>query len=154
MAAAGAWAGRRGAARLRAALKGIRAGTDSARETVLRRVVVAAGLPEPGVNLPLTDGLGTVIAHGDLVWPQFGVVLEYEGRQHWDLVWPQFGVVLEYEGRQHWDDARQFAIDIDRHHRIAELGLRVIRVDKYLLADTARLLATIRRALPAHHTSV
>jgi hypothetical protein len=135
MAAAGAWAGRRGAARLRAALKGIRAGTDSARETVLRRVVVAAGLPEPGVNLPLTDGLGAVIAHGDLVRPQFGVVLEYEGRQH-------------------WDDARQFAIDIDRHHRIAELGLRVIRVDKYLLADTARLLATIRRALPAHHTSV
>lgn len=127
-AAVDAWPGRRGAARLRAAMEGIRAGTDSARETVLRRMLLAAGLPEPEVNMPVVTRNGTVIAHGDLGWPQQGVILEYEGRQH-------------------WEDARQFTIDIDRHHRIAEQGFRIIRVDTHLLAAAPRLLAVVRRAL-------
>lgn len=70
--------GRRGTARLRVALRHIRANSDSARETMLRLAVTRAGFPEPAVNAPLRDAAGRVIAHGDLVWSEFRVVLEYE----------------------------------------------------------------------------
>ena len=121
-------AGQRGAARLRLALPHIRSGTDSFRETLLRLVVVRGGLPEPEVNPPLTDRRGVVIAHGDLAW------LRYR-------------VVLEYEGRQHAEDAQQFAIDIRRLDDLAAEDYRVIRVDLRLLRDETTLLAKIAEAL-------
>jgi hypothetical protein len=119
--------GRRGVARLRAAMEQIRPGTDSPRETTLRLQLIRWGLPEPAVNAPLTDGRGRVIAHGDLVWPELGLVLEYEGRQH-------------------AESAEQFAIDIRRLNRIAEAGYRVIRIDAALLRDRASLLRQLRTA--------
>jgi very-short-patch-repair endonuclease len=122
--------GRRGTARLRIALQSIRANSDSARETMLRLAVTRAGFPEPRVNAPLRDTAGRVIAHGDLVWSEFRVVLEYEGRQH-------------------AEDPAQFAIDIRRLDRIAEAGYRVIRVDRQLMAARAELVSTIKRALTA-----
>jgi len=120
--------GRRGAARLRSALPQLRAATDSARETRLRLLVVRTGMPEPEVNAALLSLNGDVIAHGDLVWPKYRVVLEYEGRQH-------------------AEDLAQFAIDIGRLNDIAEARYRVIRVDKTLLADRHALLVRLRRAL-------
>lgn len=120
--------GQRGATRLRSALPQLRAGTDSARETILRLLVVRAGLPEPEVNAALLDLRGKTIAHGDLAWPQFRVVLEYDGRQH-------------------AEDPGQFAIDIRRLDDLAESHYRVIRVDKSLLANSSTLLAKVRRAL-------
>lgn len=122
--------GRRGTARLRIAVQSIRANSDSARETMLRLAVTRAGFPEPSVNAPLRDGAGRVIAHGDLVWPEFRVVLEYEGRQH-------------------AEDPEQFAIDIRRLDRIAEASYRVIRVDRQLMAARAQLVRTISTALVA-----
>lgn len=122
--------GRRGTARLRVALRYIRANTDSARETMLRLAVTRAGFPEPQVNARLRDGAGQFIAHGDLVWPEFRVVLEYEGRQH-------------------AEDPAQFAIDIRRLDRIAEARYRVIRVDRELLAARTQLIRTITTALTA-----
>ncbi|HWH98633.1 MAG TPA: hypothetical protein VNS80_09730 [Pseudolysinimonas sp.] len=121
-------AGQRGAARLRLALPHIRPGTDSFRETLLRLVVVRGGFPEPEVNPPLIDRRGVVIAHGDLAW------LRYR-------------VVLEYEGRQHAEDADQFAIDIRRLDDLAAADYRVIRVDRRLLRDEPKLLAIIAEAL-------
>lgn len=120
--------GQRGAARLRTALPLLRAGTDSARETTLRMLVVRAGLPEPEVNAALFDSSGNTIAHGDLAWPQFRVVLEYDGRQH-------------------AEDPTQFAIDIRRLDALAESHYRVIRVEKSLLANGSKVLAKVRRAL-------
>jgi len=122
--------GRRGTATLRMALPQIRANSDSARETLLRLAVTRAGFPEPAVNALLRDQMGRVIAHGDLVWPEFRVVLEYEGRHH-------------------AEDGRQFAIDIRRLDRIAEAHYRVIRVDRMLMAAHADLVRTIARALTA-----
>jgi very-short-patch-repair endonuclease len=122
--------GRRGTARLRVALPQIRANTDSARETILRLAVVRAGFPEPKVNAKLRNRAGQIIARGDLVWPEFRVVLEYEGRQH-------------------AEDLDQFAIDIRRLDRIAEAEYRVIRVDRELLAARAELTRTIAAALTA-----
>ena len=120
--------GQRGTARLRAALPLIRARTDSARETTLRLTVIRAGFPEPEVNASLRDRRGAVIAHGDLVWPEYRVVLEYEGRQH-------------------AEDPGQFAIDIRRLDDLAEADYRVIRVDRELLAATALLSRKIATAL-------
>jgi hypothetical protein len=122
--------GRRGTALLRIALQSIRPNSDSARETMLRLAVTRAGFPEPEVNAPLRDKAGRAIAHGDLVWPEFRVVLEYEGRQH-------------------AEDPDQFAIDIRRLDRIAEAGYRVIRIDRQLMAARAQLVRTIATALAA-----
>ena len=110
------------------ALQLIRPGTDSWRETRLRLVVVRAGLPEPEVNPPLVDRYGVVIAHGDLAW------------------W-RYRVVLEYEGRHHAEDPAQFAIDIRRLNLLAAEDYRVIRVDKHLLSDERTLVAMIVDAL-------
>jgi hypothetical protein len=120
--------GQRGAARLREALTLVRPGTDSARETLLRLAVVRAGFPEPQVNAPIRNARGTIVAHGDLVWSDFRVVLEYEGRQH-------------------AEDPRQFAIDIRRLDDIAALEYRVIRVDRELFAARSELFKRITRGL-------
>jgi hypothetical protein len=123
-------AGLRGAARLRLAMPHVRAGTDSPRETRLRLLVVRAGFPEPEVNPPLFDRRGAVIAHGDLAWRRYRVVLEYEGRHH-------------------AEDPEQFAIDIRRLDNLAAEDYRVIRVDRRLLGDEPRLVAKIAEALLA-----
>lgn len=120
--------GRRGTARLRAALDQIRPNTDSARETLLRLMLIRAGLPEPDINAELRDRSDRLVAHGDLVWPGFGVVVEYDGRQH-------------AESRQ------QFAIDIRRLNDIAELGFLIIRVDRTLMDERRTLLGRVERAL-------
>jgi len=121
---------RRGAARLRAALDLIRPGTDSARETMLRLAVLGAGFPAPEVNAPLLDDRGTVVAHGDLVWPRERVVLEYDGRHH-------------------AEDARQFAVDIRRLDDIAAAGYRVVRIDRRLFQNRADLFRRIANARAA-----
>jgi len=120
--------GRRGTARLRAALDQIRPNTDSARETLLRLMLVRAGLPEPEINAELRDRTHRLVAHGDLVWLQFGVVVEYDGRHH-------------AESRE------QFAIDIRRLNDITELGLLLIRVDRTLMGERRTLLRRVERAL-------
>lgn len=122
--------GRRGVRRLVRALPHLRPGTDSARETMLRRLLVSGGLPEPSVNLPIRNEFGVVIAHGDLVYPEFRVVLEYDGGGH-------------------RLDERQFNIDIERIDEIMELGWRVIRVNKELMRRRATLLFKVETALRA-----
>lgn len=120
-------AGRRGLARLRAALPLIRPGTDSARETLLRLLLVRAGLPEPELNAPIVNRFGAVIAHGDLVYRRQRVVIEYEGAGH----------LTE----------KQLAIDIRRLDGVMEEHWRVIRVDKHLMAAEATLVGKVRTAL-------
>ena len=80
------------------------------------------------VNAPIRDRHGRVVAHGDLVWPEFRVMLEYEGRQH-------------------AEDPRQFAIDIRRLDDIAALDYRVIRVDRELFAARDELFQRISSGL-------
>jgi len=120
-------AGCRGASILREALASIRPGTDSARETMLRLIVVRAGFPEPEVNGPIVNRYGATIAHGDLVFRKQKVILEYEGRHH--------------------ADDGQFSIDIARLDEIMEEKWRVIRVDKHLMAARATLFGKIATAL-------
>ncbi|MEP6843718.1 MAG: hypothetical protein ABJA11_09355 [Pseudolysinimonas sp.] len=118
----------RGCRKLRAALDAVRPGTDSARESMLRMIVLRAGFPEPEVNGVILNSYGAEIAHGDLVFRRYRTILEYEGRQH-------------------SQDVRQFAIDISRLDELMEEGWRVIRVDQALLARRATLIGKVDRAL-------
>jgi hypothetical protein len=127
-AAVGSRAGRPGHRSLAQALELIRPNTDSARETMLRLLLVRAGLPEPEINVPIVNEFGAVIAHGDLAFVAQRVLLEYDGGHH-------------------RTDERQYNIDIDRLDSIMELGWRVIRVNKATMQQAAQLVAKISHAL-------
>jgi hypothetical protein len=129
-AAVAGWGARRGAPLLRRALPEIRCRTDSARETILRLLIVRAGLPEPEVNLVICNSFGVVIGLGDLGYQKYRVLLEYDGGQH-------------------RADERQFHIDIARLDAFMEEKWRVIRVNKSLMRQRATLLDKVRTALEA-----
>jgi len=121
-------AGRRGQEQLRAAYRQIRGNTDSARETLLRLLVVRAGSPEPEVNGVIVNSFGAVIAHGDLVYRDYRTILEYDGGGH-------------------RNDEQHFNVDIDRLDQLMEDGWRVIRVNKSLMNRRATLFGKIETAL-------
>lgn len=124
-------AGRPGFHRLQAALRQVRANTDSARETMLRLVILRAGFPEPEVNGAIVNSLGAVTAHGDLVFREYRTILEYDGGHH------------------RTSDS-QFTIDVARLDELVEEGWRVIRVDKNLMARHATLIGKVETALTRH----
>ena len=119
-------AGRRGCQRLRKAFVEVRPGTDSPRETRTRLVLVRAGLPEPRINWPITNRHGAFLALGDLAYPDFRVLIEYDGGTH-------FG-----------DDARAYH-DIDRLDAVMAEGWRVIRLNK--THGAAAIVSRVQRAL-------
>lgn len=88
----------------------IRPGSASPRETRLRVAVLAAprGFPDPECNGEIELGPGRVT--------------------HGDLVFREYRVVLEYEGDQHRTDARQWRRDIDRLNDLSRAGWLVIRI--------------------------
>jgi hypothetical protein len=119
-------AGLPGARRLREALTLVRPRTDSPKETVLRLLIVRAGLPEPEVNATLLNRFGAFMALGDLAYRRYKVLIEYDGGQH-------------------REDERQFHRDIDRLDEPMEEGWRVIRINKSHLPHA--IIARIRTAL-------
>ncbi|KZE93543.1 hypothetical protein AVP42_01830 [Agromyces sp. NDB4Y10] len=101
-------AGRRGSRKLVRALAKVRPRTDSPAETELRLDLIEAGLPEPEVNVAIHDAHGRQIAIADLVYPEWRVIVEYDGEHH----------RLE---------RRQYGRDVDRLDDLAHAGWRVIR---------------------------
>ena len=67
---------------LRSALEDARRGMRSVGEADLRRVVVAAGLPEPEWNAPVHTAMGVFFV--DALWREHGVAAEADGRA-WHL---------------------------------------------------------------------
>lgn len=106
----------------------VRIGVRSPKETALRLLVVADGLPEPEVNGIIRDQGGYRIAECDLVFRKERVLLEYEGDHH-------------------RADPITFRTDITRYDRLQDLGWRVIRVTEADLRRPEELLSRIRRAL-------
>jgi hypothetical protein len=51
-------------------------------ESVMRYWLVTSDLPEPQLQIPVHDRWGDIVAHGDLGYSEWRVLLEYEGRQH------------------------------------------------------------------------
>lgn len=109
----------------------VREGSESARETLLRLVLVRAGLPEPELNVPLRDTQGRTIARLDEAFPAYRVAVEYDGRQH------AFSV-------------SQFRRDADRWDAIRDAGWHLVRIlDHHLSPDPGIAVAKVRAALIA-----
>lgn len=118
---------RRGAIRLRAARADLRPGSASRRETRLRLRVLRAGFPEPELNTPITP--------------------DADRTTHGDLVFREYLVLLEYDGEQHRADDAQFHRDVERLNDLATAGWIVVRVGRRL--PLPRALDQLERALRA-----
>ncbi len=111
------------------ALTLIRPGAASRPETLLRLMLVGAGLPEPALNVEIRDESGVLLAYGDLVYEQ------------WRLL-------VEYDGDHHRTDPRQFDIDLVRLDNLAATDWRVIRIAKAsFFRDPDEIVRRVRRAL-------
>jgi very-short-patch-repair endonuclease len=98
----------RGVRRLKQSLGLVDAGAQSPKETWLRLLVVAEGLPKPTTQIPVDDD-GYVVAY-------------------LDMGWARYKVALEYDGDHHRSDRRQYVKDIRRQAMLESLGWIVIRV--------------------------
>jgi hypothetical protein len=116
---------RRGSELLQVALPLLRPGVRSPRESLLRVLLVLAGLPEPEVNVRLYDTAGWFLGEGDLVYRKARIVLEYEGDQH-------------------RSDPEQWRKDIRRRERFEDAGWSVLRVTgDDLFAHRAELIRRV-----------
>lgn len=66
----------------RAAAELVRSGVESPMETRVRLMMLFAGLPEPTINLSISDVDGSVTYRLDLSYPDLRFAIEYDGRQH------------------------------------------------------------------------
>lgn len=127
VAALDAAAGRRGVERCRAALIEVRSGTDSPQESVLRLVIVHAGLPEP--------------------------VIRYEVRHEgaWvgtpDLAYVEEKIAIEYEGEGHRLDRRTYEDDIIRREMFRRAGWVVFLVTGRTLSQRNTLVGELKGLL-------
>lgn len=96
-------------------------------ESLLRYWLLASDLPEPQLQLPIVDRWGREVAHADLGYATWKLVLEYEGRQH--------------------ADADQFGRDIDRYSLMAADGWSVLRFADRHLGGPWTVIDRTRRAL-------
>ena len=104
-------------------------GARSLPESETRAVLEFAGLPAPGVNVPieLEEGL-TVIG---------------------DLVYKEWGLFVEYEGMQHQQDRAVYSIDVDRYAALRAHGVRYVQVTKEKLRHARTLAGEVYRQLLA-----
>lgn len=67
----------------RTALEHLRVGADSVPESLLRQAIIAAGLPEPELQISLRP-LDPYAPSGDMGYPHLKLVIQYEGAHHND----------------------------------------------------------------------
>lgn len=124
----------RGSGCARRAVRDVRIGAESPMETRLRLLLRRAGLPEPQLNPAVDVG---------------------DGILHPDLLFPEWRVVLEYEGDGHRTDQRQWRRDIARREAFESAGWRVIRVHRDdVLAEPEAFLARLCRILAQRQRDV
>lgn len=97
----------RGVVRARACAPLLSPLAASRPESLVRHALLDSDLPGPTPQVPVHDRWGRVVAHGDLGFEQWRVLLEYEGRQH--------------------AETEQFGRDIDRYSLMAADGWLVLR---------------------------
>jgi hypothetical protein len=115
--------------RARRAAALVRAGVDSPMETRIRLLIVLAGLPEPQVNF---------------------IVRVSGGKWRWrfDLCYPEYKLIIEYDGRQHAYDSEQWSHDLERREWLDRDGWRIlIVISEGIYGDPLRTLCRVRVAL-------
>ena len=116
-----------GIQKARAALALARVGSDSPPETRLRLAVLAAGLPEPDINVRIE------LAKGTSRTP--------------DESFPRYRVAVEYDGGTH-GEPEQVAKDIRRQEDFESAGWIEVRIGKEHMKDDAKAaVRKIRHAL-------
>ena len=118
--------GKRGARNVSWSLERVRSGVDSRPETQLRLLLVAAGLPEPELDIEVDVGDGVLL--------------------HPDLAYSRWRVLFEYEGDVHRTDQAVWRRDIERRELYEAVGWRAIRVTADNLFNEPEIfLARVRR---------
>lgn len=74
--------GQRGVRTARRARELLDPRAESPRESIVRAIIVEAGLPVPVPQVEIFDGYGRFLARGDLVYPELKIVIEYDGAHH------------------------------------------------------------------------
>jgi hypothetical protein len=109
----------------------VRRGVDSPRETRLRLLLVLAGLPEPRVDVREINEDGT--------W-----------RRRYDLCYPEFKLIIEYDGRQHAEDVDQWHTDLQRREELDDQDYRILVVTaRGIFVEPERTIERVRRQLIA-----
>jgi len=124
--AAESLAGRPGARAAREAADLIHDRSESPQESILRVALVRAGLPRLDVNQELYDGFGAFIARPDLRFPEYRMIVEYEGDHH-------------------RTDRRQWRRDLTRTARLQRSGETVLRIGADDLSSAPELVAQLLR---------
>jgi len=106
VAAVNATSRRRGLPRARRIAPLVRADVASPMESILRLILIRAGLPEPLINRDVFDDGGEWIACPDLSYPDIGLALEFDGQHH-------------------LTDPRQWESDIRRRQNLEDFGWTV-----------------------------
>ena len=78
--------------------------------------------------------------------PQFVVLAAGEFLGRVDLAWPEYRLIVEYEGAHHFDDL-QIRRDDRRYERLVAAWWRVIRLSAPDLRDMDGVVRRIRQAL-------
>ena len=102
-------------------------------ESLVRVWLIESPLPDPELQVPLSDHAGREIAHADLGYARWRVALEYEGRQH--------------------AEREQFGRDIARYSLMASRGWLVLRFGEDDLARRERVVARVAGALRSRGAS-
>ena len=86
-------------------------------------------LPDPEVQVPVQDRRGRVVAHGDLGWRRWRILVEYEGAGH--------------------AERERFGTDLERYTRMAADDWLVLRFGRLHLRRPWTVLERCERALRA-----
>ena len=116
----------RGVQKLRGALPLIRTRSDSPKETTTRLLFLRAGLPEPALNVAVTDEAGEWLGTGDFVWKRQRVVAEFDGDYH--------RVV-----RRRWQ------VDVDRREVIQDNGWHYVQLTAASVTHPVKVARTLNR---------
>ncbi len=106
----------------------VRERAASVYESYVRWDLIAAGLPEPEVNVDIHDDHGVWLARGDLVYRRWKVLVEYDG-------W------------QHERDAAQRQADHLRRERLEAAGWRLIVITIEDMRTPGIVVTRVRQAL-------
>jgi len=122
-------AGRRGVVRARDALRYLDPRAQSAPESLVRYFLASSEMPAPTPQIPIRNAFGLVVAHADLGYEEWRVLVEYEGRQH--------------------SEGDQFSRDIERYSRMVADGWAVLRFSSVHLQRPHLIVERVRATLVA-----